>query len=92
MLELGVSRRVVLIMAALGSASGQTRKGSHQQFFFACLLVFAVLRLMLPFSVFPLCARTHLVRDLSLMLHRQSGTVFLAKLDHQTHSHTLNHL
>ena len=35
---------------------------------------------------------TSLVRDLFLMLHHLSGTVSLAKLDHQTHSHLLNHL
>ena len=36
--------------------------------------------------VFPLCAHIHLVRDLFLMLDRPSGTVSVAKLDHQTHS------
>ena len=34
------------------------------------------------FFVFPLCARTSLVRDLFLMLHLFSGTAFFAKLDH----------
>ena len=37
------------------------------------------------FSVFPLCACIRLVRDLFFILHCLSGTVFLAKLDHQTH-------
>ena len=48
--------------------------------------------LMVPVFVFPLCARTRWVRDLFLMLHRLSGRVSRAKLDHQTHSHLLNHL
>ena len=48
------------------------------------------LPLILPFFVFPLCACTHLVRYLFLMLHCLSGTVSLAKLDHQTHSHLSN--
>ena len=47
--------------------------------------------LILPFFVFPLCTRTRLVRDLFLMLHRLSGTVSLAKLGHQTHSHLSYH-
>ena len=58
---------------------------THQPASYALLLI-------LPFSVFPLCARTRLVRDLCLMVHRLSGTVSLAKLDHQAHSHLLNHL
>ena len=48
--------------------------------------------LMLPLFVFPLCACTHLVRDLFLLLHHLSGTVSLSKLDHLTHSHLSNHL
>ena len=48
------------------------------------------LRLTLPFDVFPLCTRTRLVRD--LMLHHLSGTVSLAKLNRQTHSHLSTHL
>ena len=47
---------------------------------------------ILLFSVFPLCARTRLVRDLFLMLHRMSGTVSHSKIDYETHSHLLNHL
>ena len=39
-----------------------------------------------------MCACTHLVRDLCFMLHHLSGTVSLAKLDHQTHSHLSSHL
>ena len=60
------------------------RKFTNQHASYAFLLI-------RPFSVFPLCAHTHLVRDLfSLMLHRLSGIVSLAKLDHQTHSHLSN--
>ena len=40
----------------------------------------------------PLRTCTCLVRDLFLMLLHLSGTVCLAKLGHQTHSHLLNHL
>ena len=50
------------------------------------------LLLILPFSVFPLRARVRLVRDLCLMLHRLSGTVSLAKLDHQTDLRLSNQL
>ena len=49
------------------------------------------LLLILPFFVFILCTCTCLVRYLFLMLHCLSGTVSLAKLDHQTHSHLSNH-
>ena len=45
------------------------------------------LLLILIFSVVPLCAHSHLVRDLFLVLHHLSGTLSLAKLYHQTHSH-----
>ena len=38
------------------------------------------------------CACTHLVRDLFLVLHRPSGTVPLSKSDCQAHLHLLNHL
>ena len=48
------------------------------------------LLLMLPFFVFALCACTHLIRDLFLMLHHLSGTFSLAKLDHQTNWHLSN--
>ena len=48
--------------------------------------------LILPLLFFPLCARTHLIRDFFLMLFRLSGTVSLAKIDYQTHSSLLNHL
>ena len=42
--------------------------------------------LLLPFLVVPPAyAHTRLVRDLFLMLHRLSETVFLSKLDRQTH-------
>ena len=44
------------------------------------------LLLILPWSVFPLCAHTRLVRDLFFLLHRLFRTVSLSKLDHQTHS------
>ena len=44
------------------------------------------LLLILLFSVFPLCAHSHLVRDLFLVMHQLSGTLSLAKLYHQTHS------
>ena len=50
------------------------------------------LLLILSFFVFPLCARTRLVRGLCLVLHPLSGTVSLAKLDRPTHLHLLNHL
>ena len=50
------------------------------------------LLLILPFFVFPLCARTCLVRDLFLMLHHLSGIVSLGKLGHQTHSHLSDHI
>ena len=42
------------------------------------------LLLILPFFVFPLCARTRLVRDL-LSYAALSGTVFLAKKGFETH-------
>ena len=41
--------------------------------------------LILPFFVFPLCARTRSVRELFHNLHRLSGTVSFSKLGHQTH-------
>ena len=53
------------------------------------------LLLTLPFSVFPWCAHTQLVRYLflNLMLLCLSGTVSLAKLDHQTlTAFDLNHV
>ena len=48
------------------------------------------LLLILPFSIFPLCACTHLIRDLFLMLHCLSGTVSHARLDYQTHNFRLS--
>ena len=36
--------------------------------------------------------REGMVRDLFVMLHFLSGTVSSTKLDHQPHSHLLNHL
>ena len=53
------------------------------------------LLLTLPFSVFPWCAHTQLVRYLflNLMLLCLPGTVSLAKLDHQTlTAFDLNHV
>ena len=48
------------------------------------------LLLILPFSIFPLYACTHLIRDLFLMLHCLSRTVSHARLEYQTHSFRLS--
>ena len=47
--------------------------------------------LIVPFSVFPLCAPTRLVKGNFLMMHRQSGTLSLMKQGHPTPSHPSNH-
>ena len=51
---------------------------------------YAHLLILPPFS--SLCACTHLVRGLFLLLHHLSGTLSLAKLGHQACSHLSNHL
>jgi len=63
-------------------------------FFFRTLAVilFQIFLLILLFVVFPIRAHVCLVTDLFLMLHHLSGTVSLAKLGHQEHTHLSDRL
>ena len=58
----------------------------------SCVFVASQLKrsLLLPFSVFPLYACTHLVKGHFLMLRPQSGTLSLTKSGHPTPSHPSN--
>ena len=63
-------------------------------FFLRTLAVipFQIFLLILQFIVFPIRAHVRLVTDLLLMPHHLSGTVSLAKLGHQEHTHLSDRL
>ena len=56
------------------------------------VILFQIFLLILLFIVFPIHAHTRLVTDLFLMLHHLSGTISLAKLGHQEHTHLSDRL